>query len=146
MLLRKYMALMGIGAAKIDLVLEKESYQPGELVKGYFLLHGGTVEQELKRIDCDLVAKNASSEMEKVLNSITILSSSKIDAGENGKIPVSFRLPEVLYEGENQSGYYTFKTKLTFTKGAESHDLDVIRIVQPYTDLNKEENQVEETF
>ena len=48
MILRKYMALIGIGSAKIDLILEKVSYKPGEQVKGYFMVKGGTIEQQLR--------------------------------------------------------------------------------------------------
>ncbi|CAM3844324.1 sporulation protein [Mesobacillus zeae] len=147
MLLRKYMALLGIGAARIDLVLEKETYYPGELVKGYFLLSGGTIEQELKRIDCDLVASGPSPGIEQVLDSITILSSSTIAAGENGKIPVTFRLPAAIGPEHDQSAFYHFKTKLTFTKGAESMDLDIIKVLQRKDEtLTREEESIEETL
>ena len=49
------MSLLGIGSAQIDLILQKEIYNPGNPIHGYFLIKDGTIKQQIKRIDYDLV-------------------------------------------------------------------------------------------
>ncbi|WP_090832250.1 MULTISPECIES: sporulation protein [unclassified Bacillus (in: firmicutes)] len=128
MLLRKYMSLLGIGSAKIDLILEKESYRPGEPVHGYFFIQGGTIEQQVKRIECDLVMLDQISGVETIVDSATILSGAKIESEEMNKINFSFQLPEsVALTDENTS--YCFHTKLHFNEGVLSRDEDVIKII-----------------
>ncbi|QED49573.1 sporulation protein [Cytobacillus dafuensis] len=128
MILRKYMALLGIGSAKIDLILEKETYKPGELVKGYFLIKGGTILQELKRIDCDLVINDGAEENEKIVESITILTTKSIQSEAINKIPFTFPLPNSAQVSTGTLSY-RFKTRLAFKKGVESYDQDAIRIL-----------------
>ncbi|WP_309090670.1 sporulation protein [Domibacillus sp.] len=128
MMLRKYMSLLGIGSAQIDLVLPKQTYRPGEQIEAYFLIQGGTIEQRINRIDCDLMLENHADETSKTIESRTILSSRTIAAEELNKVPFTFRLPEVLpVPGRDES--YRFKTKLTFDQGTESVDQDWIKIV-----------------
>lgn len=47
MLLRKALASVGIGSAKIDTKLEKEVLVQGEEVRGVVIVKGGNVEQEI---------------------------------------------------------------------------------------------------
>ncbi len=122
------MALLGIGSAKIDLILEKETYKPGELVKGYFLIKGGTILQELKRIDCDLVINDGAEENEKIVESITILTTKSIQSEAINKIPFTFPLPNSAQVSTGTLSY-RFKTRLAFKKGVESYDQDAIRIL-----------------
>ncbi|WP_078543081.1 sporulation protein [Litchfieldia alkalitelluris] len=128
MILRKYLSLIGIGSAKIDLILSKETYTPGELIHGYFLLKGGTIEQQLKRIDCDLVRIHEGKEEEDILDSTTILTSTLLHSEEADKIPFSFKLPNGLSPSDQQTSY-RFKTRLYFKEGAKSIDQDLIQIV-----------------
>ncbi|MGE6489160.1 sporulation protein [Paenisporosarcina sp. NPDC076898] len=129
MILRKYMALIGIGSAKIDLILEKDTYSPGELVKGYFLVKGGTIEQQLKRIECDLVVTTDNDEVkdEKVIDSIIIFTSKLIESNATNQIPFTFRLPKSMQPAFGAS--YRFKSRLSFKQGVESLDHDVIQIL-----------------
>ncbi|MGB3262022.1 sporulation protein [Paenisporosarcina sp.] len=129
MILRKYMALIGIGSAKIDLILENEIYMPGELVKGYFLVKGGTIEQQLKRIECDLVMTmdNNEEKDEEVIDSVTIFTSKLIESDTTNQVPFTFRLPESMHPALSAS--YRFKSRLSFKQGVESLDHDVIQIL-----------------
>ncbi|MEH7379974.1 sporulation protein [Bacillus sp. JJ1533] len=129
MILRKYMALLGIGSAKIDLILEKETYRAGEEVKGYFLIKGGTTLQQLKRIDCDLVLIDIEEKCKEIIDSITILTTNSIPADTINKIPFTFKLPNST-PASTGSLSYRFKTRLVFKKGVESIDQDAIRIVK----------------
>ncbi|KAA9028518.1 sporulation protein [Niallia endozanthoxylica] len=125
MLLRKTMSLLGIGSAKIDLILEKRTYAPGEKVSGYFLLKGGTVDQTIKHIHCDLVMVDDEKEQETVVDTTTILSSRKIQSNEEDQLSFSFTIPEDS-ERSRKNLYYYFKSKLVFHEGMESKDHDII--------------------
>ncbi|RSK26597.1 sporulation protein [Bacillus sp. HMF5848] len=129
MLLRKYMSLIGIGSTEIDLILPKNTFKKGEEVKGYYLLKGGTIEQQLKRIECDLVLSDEVSGAEKVIESTTILTSITIHAEELHRIDFTFCIPRPI-DLSSSTKVYSFKTKLAFTKGVESTDHDPIIIVE----------------
>jgi sporulation-control protein len=130
MILRKYMALVGIGSARIDLILEKDTYVPGEQVKGVFMVKGGLIGQQLKRIECDLVMSDDENQNadEKVVDSITIFTTKYIESNAENHIPFTFRLPHSLHSDCLVS--YRFKSRLAFNEGVESLDHDIITILQ----------------
>jgi sporulation-control protein len=127
MILRKYMSLLGIGSATIDLILPNEHYNPGEIINGYFLIKGGTIEQQLQRIDCDLIMKDLRTGNEKVIDTTTIYTTKQIDAEEASKLSFTFKLSEELPCSSPERSY-RFKTRLTFDEGVESKDQDEITI------------------
>ena len=129
MILRKYMSLLGIGSAQIDLILEKETYIPGEEVKGTFFIKGGTVVQKLKRIECDLIKEDLKEEKEQTVETKTILTTKNIQSETAEQIPFRFLLPDTMQVSTGTISYH-FRSRLVFEKGVESRDLDVIRIVR----------------
>jgi sporulation-control protein len=129
MLLRKYMSLVGIGSAQIDLILEKETYEPGETVRGTFHIKGGTIEQKLKRIECDLVKVDLLLELEEVIHTATILTTSTIEPNAGNQLPFTFTLPESIGPSTDIQKY-RFTTRLHFTQGVASVDQDSISIVE----------------
>ncbi|MBM7692781.1 sporulation-control protein [Peribacillus deserti] len=129
MLLRKYMALIGVGSAKIDLILQKDTFKPGDAVHGYFLIEGGTIEQKIKRIDCDLIMTDKAADTEKIIDSAAILTTQLIESEESNKITFTFKLPDSVPISSKEISY-RFKTKLTFDEGVESRDMDKIQIVE----------------
>lgn len=128
MILRKYMSILGIGSAQIDLILPKEEFQPGECINGYFLIKGGVIEQQLKRIDCDLVLADRTSGEDKIIETTNILTSKQIESEEQNRIDFTFRLPTDLMISTDERTYH-FNTRLVFDEGVISKDLDVIRIM-----------------
>lgn len=129
MLLRKYMSLIGIGSAQIDLILPKHMYTSGEHVSGYFSIKGGTIDQQLKRIDCELIMKDQRKDIEKIIDLRTILTSKRIQSVELYEIPFAFKLPATIQDSSEEISYH-FKTKLIFDEGVESKDQDRIFISQ----------------
>ncbi|MGD6842948.1 sporulation protein [Bacillus infantis] len=127
LLLRKYMSLIGVGSARIDLILPKLSYQPGESICGYFNIEGGTIDQQIKRIECDLVMTDEMGEQ--VIDSSTILTSKRIESDECNHMPFHFSLPEALLPSAKKRSY-RFKTRMIFNEGVKSADLDEITIVR----------------
>lgn len=128
MLLRKYMSLLGVGSAVIDLILPKDTYKRGEFITGYFYIKGGTIDQQLKRIECDLVMRDKSKKDEKVIDTATILSSKLISSEEANQVSFTFKLPESI-PVTSETISYRFKTRLVFNEGIESRDQDIIKVV-----------------
>lgn len=128
MILRKYMSLMGIGSAQVDLIIDKNRYRRAEMVNGRIHIIGGTVEQQIKRIECDFVKTNPIMETEEIIDSVTILTKQQIDSGEKSHFEFHFQLSDDL-EKTSQSSSYHFKTKLIFNEGVKSLDHDPIFIV-----------------
>lgn len=128
MILRKYMSLIGIGAATIDLTLPKKTYRAGEHIKGYFLIKGGIIDQKAKRIDCDLIMVEQSTGKEKTIDTSTIFTSRLIQAEEMHKISFSFEIPSSILTSTKEISY-RFETKLTFSEGVTSKDQDIIHII-----------------
>lgn len=122
------MSLLGVGSAIIDLILPKETYKRGELIKGYFHLRGGTIEQQLKRIDSDLVVIDKETNTERVIDTATILSSKLINPEEASKISFTFKLPDDIPVSTERISY-RFKTRLIFNEGVESKDQDLIQVI-----------------
>ncbi|MFC5591421.1 sporulation protein [Sporosarcina soli] len=129
MILRKYMSLLGIGSAQINLILQKKMYKLGDSVHGYFSIKGGSIEQQIKRIDCDLVLNDQTVHVEKVIDSTTILTSIRIQPEELYKVPFTFQLPASGPVSTEEVSYH-FKTRLTFDKGVGSRNQDIIQIIQ----------------
>ncbi|MGM0844725.1 MAG: sporulation protein [Bacillota bacterium] len=125
--LRKYMSLLGMGAARIDLKLPKSDYRPGETVKGIFFIAGGRIEQRINRIECDLVRIDRLQKKESLVDSATILTSTIINAQEESEKNFTFKIPEDL-PNSTESIIYQFKTRLLFNEGAESKDQDIITV------------------
>jgi sporulation-control protein len=128
MLLRKYMSLLGVGSAQIDLILEKDVLKPGESVNGQFLIKGGTIDQQLQEIECSLVMVDEKTGLEKFIDTVTIAIKTRIQSEGDDKVPFSFQLPVDVPVSSKKISYH-FKTKLTFEKGVESWDEDMIKVV-----------------
>lgn len=122
------MSLLGIGSAEIDLVLPKDTYRPGELITGYYLIKGGTIKQQIKRIDSELIKIDQSKGIEKIIDAPTILTSKLIQSDELYKISFSFELPSTIPVSSEKISY-RFNTKLIFSEGVESKDQDNIYII-----------------
>lgn len=129
MLLRKYLSLLGVGSAKIDLILHKEAFRPGDLAEGYFLITGGTIEQKIKQIDCELVLTDKRQGIDIIVERATFQNTSTIFADALNKIPFTFKLPDTVM-ATSEVITYRFKTKLSFHKGIESRDQDIIKIIK----------------
>ena len=122
------MSLLGIGSAQIDLILPNDTYRPGDYIKGYYLIKGGTIEQQIKRIDCELIMMDQTKGDKEIIGAPTILTSKLIQSEQLYEIPFTFKLPPSLPISSEEISYF-FNTKLTFSEGVESKDQDNIRII-----------------
>ncbi|SMF83463.1 sporulation protein [Pseudobacteriovorax antillogorgiicola] len=99
MAIRKLLASMGIGNAKVDTVLNHDELYPGTQVEGEVRIQGGDVAQDIDRISFDLVtvAQDESRDGEPhdhaLIARIAISEAMTVDAGAFVAIPFSFTLP-----------------------------------------------------
>ncbi|WP_240056622.1 sporulation protein [Bacillus mesophilum] len=126
-MLQKYMCMLGIGSAKIDLVLPKYEFTVGENIEGQFNIAGGFISQPLKRIECDLIMHCEKREIDEVIGSSTILTSKIIKPKQTQSITFSYQLPEELPE-TSVNPQFKFRTRLIFHEGVKSADTDNIVI------------------
>lgn len=95
----KVFASVGIGSAAVDTKLERDSYMPGETVKGVVEIRGGKVEQQVDDIFLTLNTTYLKESDDKKYNvtaaidRFRITSPFVIGKNERKEIPFSFQLP-----------------------------------------------------
>ena len=95
----KVFASVGIGSAAVDTKLERDSYMPGETVKGVVEIRGGKVEQQVDDIYLALNTTYVKESDDKKYNvtatieRFRITSPFVIGKNERKEIPFSFQLP-----------------------------------------------------
>jgi sporulation-control protein len=129
---KKIMAKMGVGSAKVDLVLNKPEYVLGETVEGQFYVEGGAVEQQINRIGVDLVLKVhvKDKNFSKVVTSIPVATSFVIHSNEKRVFPFTYNLPNNLPISRGGISY-GFVTRLDIAAGVDHLDHDFIQVTPP---------------
>ncbi|WP_164667307.1 sporulation protein [Virgibacillus doumboii] len=98
-MLKKWLASVGIGSAKVDTQLENDRLVPGEEVSGKIVIEGGNTEQQVDQLNLFLMTEavrevNDRKVHEDVkLDSFTVGDSFTIGEGEKKEIDFSFTLP-----------------------------------------------------
>jgi sporulation-control protein len=132
-MLKKFMAKMGVGSAKVDLMLSKSEYAMDEIIHGTIRVQGGNVEQEMNSIAVELwlqvVSKKGQTYPHKI-TSIPVVSPFIIQANEVKDFPFTYKLPEGLPISAGNVSYH-FRTHLDIAGGVDSNDHDAIRILAP---------------
>lgn len=141
--LSKALSKVGIGAAKVDAVLDTSSLSPGELMTGVINIEGGKVEQQINKLDLDVYCnyfveietENDEGEEETSIeehhckiNSWTIEDSFTIAAGEQKQIPFEFELSHQAPISVGHSTTY-LKTNLDIDFALDKSDKDYINVV-----------------
>ncbi len=95
----RVLASIGIGSAKVDTVLEKSSYYPGEEIRGVVRIQGGSVEQQLDGIQLSVMTtylrevNDSKIHQSAEISVIRIAQPQTIAIQEFKEIPFSFLLP-----------------------------------------------------
>ncbi len=131
-LIKNLMAKLGKGGAKVDLVLEKEDYLPGEEMKGELQIQGGTVDQQINQIQVDLKISVRVKEktLSQTIQSFPFQQAFTVQSAERRSFPFQYRLPEDLPISGNNV-FYTLDTRLDIAAGVDHLDHDIIRIHPP---------------
>ncbi|MDT2046394.1 sporulation protein [Priestia flexa] len=134
-MLKKIFAKMGVGAAKVDLILNESTYTLGEHVEGKIKVQGGKVEQHINFINVELWmevrGRNGEFHTHKV-TSIPTVSSFLIREGEEQEWGFKYELPMNIPISASNCSYF-FQTHLDIEGGADAKDRDAIRIKAPET-------------
>ncbi|WP_226579686.1 sporulation protein [Halobacillus litoralis] len=112
---------------KIDLVLSKNEYIPGETVKGSFQVKGGITHLTIHRLECDLM-KQIPGEKAKLIQPVTtVLMNRKLDSKEETVYPFHFSLPQNIKEWGPEATFH-LQTKLVLSNDIKTTDMDIIHI------------------
>lgn len=126
-------ASIGIGSAKIDTLLEKNRYMPGEIVKGIVKVKGGNVEQRIETITLSVMTEYIRETNDhKVKNHSEIVryrvsDPFSLSADELREVPFLFQLPYKTPVTVGQTPVWV-KTGLDISGGVDSGDNDRIEI------------------
>jgi len=135
---KKILASVGIGAAKVDTVLETEHLQPGQIFNAQIIIEAGDVNQEISGLDLALMTrvKVAGEEGEYFTNHIIekwrITDIGEIEPGQQKTIPFEARLHSEtpiteINAGHNQSHVW-LETGLDIDLALDPNDKDHLHI------------------
>ncbi|MFS0781735.1 sporulation protein [Bacillus sp. 1P06AnD] len=127
-MLKKCMRLLNIGCTNVNLVLEAKEFKCGDIVSGHFHLTGGRMNETIKRLECDLLIKDAKKQ--KVVSkesAATILMTKTLNNAESVQIAFKYQLPDYLQPSSDQV-VYIFHTRVIFHDNHKGIDYDEIKI------------------
>ncbi len=135
--MKKFMAKLGVGSARVDLVLRKQEVSLGEVIEGEFLVEGGKVEQKINHVSVDLNLKIRvkSQDFTKTISSIPVTSSFTIHPNEKKILPFTYQLPLNLPISRVGMSYH-FATRLDIAAGVDNLDHDHIQVIPPQRFMN----------
>ncbi|EIT83697.1 SpoOM family protein [Fictibacillus macauensis ZFHKF-1] len=132
-ILNKMLASVGIGAAKVDTLLEKEQYMPGEMIAGKVMIYGGKVAQPIEGISlflmCNYIREvdDHKHHVKAVLAEFEVAGSHTIASEETKEIAFSFRLPYNLPYSIGQTQIW-LQTGATIKNALDPQDKDYLAI------------------
>ncbi|UOY92946.1 sporulation protein [Ectobacillus sp. JY-23] len=133
-MLQKFLASVGIGAAKVDTILEKEKYFAGEEVRGIVHVKGGNVPQQVDSIYLTVFGSYIREVDDKKVTAVHALYkhrlTDRIDIvpAEEKTIPFSFLLP-VDTPVTFGSGKVWIHTGLDISSSVDPTDKDFIEVL-----------------
>jgi sporulation-control protein len=127
------LASMGMGAAKIDLRLNREVVTTGEEVTGQIVVTGGSTEQKVEGLSVYFMlqsvhARNGNSLTERVAMIDITHEEFMIQPNETINFPFSFICPSIIPSSSINTKYY-FITNLEIKNAIDSHDRDYIKVL-----------------
>ncbi|MCA1010529.1 sporulation protein [Halobacillus halophilus] len=138
---KKFLASVGVGAAKVDTQLEKAQFVPGEDVHGKVVIKGGDVEQSIDSIHIFLMTEALRESGDKkikekvAIQKYPIAHQETIKEGETKEIPFTIQLP---YHTPASLGRLPlwFETGLDIPMALDPEDRDPIK-VSPHPYIEK---------
>ncbi|PZE19624.1 sporulation protein [Paenibacillus xerothermodurans] len=129
---KKMFAKLGVGAAKIDFVLDQPEVALGDSLSGEFRITGGSVQQKINRVDVDLVLQLnlKGTAISKVIASIPVSSSFTTQEGENKVIPFTYAVPNDILISSSGISYH-LASRLDIAEGVDTSDNDYVQILPP---------------
>lgn len=132
-MLKKLMAKFGIGAATVDLRLDREEWRLGETMTGVIRIEGGEVEQRIHDLQVFLMmrAQVKGKYLDRPVQSIPVLSKFVVKAKPFvQEVPFQFTLSRDLAMSSHAVQYYLL-TKLDVEQALDPTDRDFVRVLPP---------------
>ena len=132
-MLKKLMAKFGVGAAKIDLLLDRQGYRLGETMTGVVRIEGGNVEQRILDLKVALLMKVSvrGQEVIKTVETFPVKSNFTVQPKPAvQEIPFSFQVPAGLAIS-TPAVQYNLQTKLDVEMAVDPTDMDLLVILPP---------------
>jgi sporulation-control protein len=130
----KVFASVGIGSATVDTKLEKDTYMPGETVKGVVGIKGGRIDQQIDEIYLALNTTYLRESDDKkytvtaTIDKFRITSPFVITVNERKEIPFTFQLPYDTPLSIGRSKVWV-TTGLDIKGGVDPSDKDYLKVV-----------------
>ena len=148
---KRAMASMGIGSAKIDTILEGNSFRVGEEFSGKIYVKGGNVDQYINKITVKLMTYYMTEEIKRyvddddnekeeiiterhdiIIDQIEFVESFTIEAKQTVDFDFSFKISEITPITLERQAVW-IETDLDISSGIDSSDRDYIEILpHPY--------------
>ena len=135
---KKLFARVGIGAAKVDAVLDTDHFSPGGRVEGEILISGGAVEQEVAAITLKLmtVAKEEGEDMDfesgHAIAEYRVTDAFTLQPGDEKQMPFAFDLhpetPITVLDVANNRCKVWLETALDIEMAMDPTDRDYLNI------------------
>lgn len=132
-MLKKLMAKFGVGAAKVDLQLDRSGYRLGETMTGVVRIEGGNVEQRISDLSAIFMMKAyvKGQEVTKPVQLFPVRNNFTVQPKPSVlEIPFAFELPEGLAMSTPSIQYY-LHTKLDVEMALDPTDMDYIQVLPP---------------
>ncbi|MGG1674657.1 sporulation protein [Neobacillus sp. NRS-1170] len=130
----KVFASVGIGSASVDTKLEKDTYMPGETVKGVVEIRGGKVEQQIDEIYLALnttylrESDDRKYTVTATIDRFRLTTPFTIRSNERKEIPFTFQLPYDAPLTIGRSKVWV-STGLDIKGGVDPNDQDQLKVV-----------------
>lgn len=127
---RKIMASLGVGAAKVNLVLDSEQVRIGERITGRMILEGGNVDQSINRLDVDVIMKVSirGKELTRAVDTIQVARDFPIKARETRELSFDYLIP-FHYPISKGTVTYALQTKMDIAQAVDTGDNDILTIL-----------------
>ncbi|WP_336883675.1 sporulation protein [Priestia koreensis] len=136
-MLKKVMAKIGFGTAKVDLHMNKHEFVLGEEVRGHVKMIGGSMEQHIKDLQVEfwiqVYFKNGQVQPHRIAT-IPLSASFHIKPGEKEGFQFSYQLPKNLPISRGNVSFF-FKTNMEIEGLVERSNKQSIRVLpaEPFT-------------
>lgn len=130
---KKFLSSIGIGAAKVDLMLDRDSAAMGESIEGKVVVTAGQVEQQIGKIDVQLRIHSSYTyddqqrKVDQLIREVKITDGFMLKPGETKEYPFSCVIPEFIPVSSINTRY-SFLTNLDIQAALDQQDRDPVHI------------------
>ncbi|GAB6157265.1 hypothetical protein JCM39194_04650 [Desulfotomaculum varum] len=140
---KKLMASLGVGAARVNLVLDYEQCRIGEKLTGKVMVEGGSVDQAVHTLNVDIIMKFSvkGKEISQRVDTVQVARDFRIKAREVKEIPFWHTIP-FTYPVTKGSVSYSLVTRMDLAQAVDAEDTDKL-VILPSREMSLVLNSLE---